>query len=202
MKNMKENNFNILFLLCILFIVSCKKELNKNEYVKWVENVDNKLHKVKKMNNIVFDLQYKPIEYIALQKQLHANDNLNKIISNTEEMYYFNLKIKYENNNSNLLKKDVQSSAEYQERVYYYAYMFEKQIFLIIDSTKIPCKLYHFERSYDLSPNTSIILGFPKSNNQKNSFQLSIEPELLNTGIINFYFDKKTLENIPTLKYN
>jgi hypothetical protein len=48
----------------------------------------------------------------------------------------------------------------YQQRVYQLSYQLQENIYLEQDGGRLPCVLYHFERSYDLRPERVVVLAF------------------------------------------
>ncbi len=193
--------FIIIFLLPGLFIGCNTKSLDKTEYVKWVQDKENGLHKIKTIEKITFDVQYKPYDFILL-KELRGNSdsiqfNLRK--RDLEGLEYFDLKLSLEN--QDLLKHGVTSPQEYQERLYYFSFDFQNDIQLFQGDTSYSCKLFHFERSYNLTTDKSFVLGFDKPvKGYQEDMVLRIDSRMLGVGTINIKFNKEDLQRIPELK--
>jgi hypothetical protein len=126
------------FILVVTFYASgCEHELSREDYIQWVTNYDNGLHVRKNVNEFVFDLQYKPVDLVNLErKETNVQDSLK----------YFTLKIG-EANQQDLLQHGASDIAAVQQNLYYYSYLFQNSIFLEYNGIKFPCVLYHFERS-------------------------------------------------------
>jgi hypothetical protein len=119
-------------------------------------------------------------------------------------MYYFNFKIALKDGNGELLKYNLSSASEYEQRVQYFAFEMQKDINLKINNRTIPCALFHFERAYDLAPYSVFLLGFPVENPSAYAEDTKIlfeyQDHVFNTGKINFIFKINDLNNIPKIK--
>jgi hypothetical protein len=103
-----------------------------------------------------------------------------------------------ESGEGDIMSYQANSLGEQQNKIYYFSYTFQEEIYLEKDGKKIPCSLYHFERSYNLSSKRSFMLGFeiPKESRDKES-TLVINSNLLNTGPVKFNY---LMNDLPKLK--
>jgi hypothetical protein len=179
-------------------------KLSMNEYVQWVQNPENGFKKQKSINDLLFTLQFKPYEYIVCleeQKEHIADSTLKKKIAELNEMQYYDLKISLKEGVGELLKYRLNTAQEYTDRVNYFAFGMQKDIKMVEGNDTIPCELYHFERSFDASPNSTILLGFPvKSNSSSTEKTLLVYDKTFNTGMVKFTFSKDELKKLPKLK--
>ncbi|MGZ3884392.1 MAG: hypothetical protein ACXVP0_11730 [Bacteroidia bacterium] len=122
------------------------------------------------VKNISYKLQYKPLE----QMLLAATDG--KPVSDTEKKElekeygryeYYTLEIGIEHFNSEIMKYNLQSAEDYEERVNYYAFQFQNDLSLVVDKDTLPCLSYHFERNYGIAPNARFLLAFNKCDESK-----------------------------------
>ena len=61
----------LLIFFSIIFInVGCNNSLNKKDYIVWIRDYENGLHKKVTHENMIFDVQYKPIDYIISLENL------------------------------------------------------------------------------------------------------------------------------------
>lgn len=207
MKNIKGyiNSFFIFFLASFLW--SChiedQKELTRDNYTKEINQKKHGYY-VKTINKIDYMLLYKPLDYIIL------NENRNREINSSEmdalrkdygKMEYYTLEINIENFNDEILKYKIQSPTEYNERVDYYAFKFQNDITMEQDNKKYPCRAYHFERNYGLSPKAKFVLAFDKMNDDKNR-TIVINEKYLGSGIIKYTITPADIEKLPILKLN
>lgn len=182
-----------------------KQELLSAEYMQWVQNKKNGLKKEKLIDDISFSIQYKPLQYIVCieekQKEIHENVLKSKI-EELNDMEYYDLKIMLKSAQGELLKHQISSATEYDQRVKHYAFEMQNEIKLVEDNDTIPCSLFHFERAYDAAPYCKFLLGFSKNKEQNsiNEKTLIFQDKIFHKGIIKFTFNRKELNNIPKLK--
>lgn len=221
----------VVGLFCLLFLTQCQDSatvsnegLNKNgdeyivvdekdvtgevfsvqEYVNWMQDLKNGFRKEKRMDDLDFVLQYKPYEYIVCmeQREEKIHDTLLKSrIDELKGVQYFDLKILLNEQEGELLKYKISSNDQYQKRVNYFAFGMQDDIQLVEGNDTLPCVLYHFERTYDVAPYCTILVGF---NLDKNNFQKQktflFHDKTFNKGLLKFTFKENRLTNLPKLE--
>lgn len=222
-------NIVLAVFFCFLFFVSCSTSDNKENlsqedkevengyapsksaelmdvrsYVQWVQNEENGFKKEKVIDDFTFAVQFKPFEYIVCleekKDELHDTAVKKKILE-LNAMQYYDLKISLTEGEGELLKHKLNSAQQYNDRVNYFAFGMQKDIQLVEGKDTISCELYHFERSFDASPASVILLGFPISDkNISDEKTLLVYDRTFNTGLVKFTFNKKDLKNLPKLK--
>lgn len=189
----------------MFFLIGCgNTKLPPAEYIRYIEDADNGLKKDKTVNDFSFRLQYKPSEYIVLRES--KADNLpdeKKFSSRKAELdsfYFFNLDIYSSDKKTSVLSYKIKNDEEYYSRMNYFISHAQADIKLVTDADTLPCALYHFERTYDLSPYNTIVLGFKKSALSTRNLYFIFDEKTLGAGQINFEIDKNKIKNIPQLK--
>jgi hypothetical protein len=221
----------IRFLLIVpLFICACNSDLSRSEqerivatgnspgksnsttsapvraaeYISWVRNPENGLLRKKTIDELSFSAQYKPCSYIACLESAKADISdtiLRRKLSELEGMEYIDLKIELEGGQGELLKHDLHSAKQYDERITYFSFGMQKDIFLVAGADTIPCGLYHFERAYDVTPYSVFLLGFAtRPGSMKTDRTLVFHDNTFHKGIIKLNFSASDLSNIPKLK--
>lgn len=142
------------FLLYFLLLSSCKEKLDRSAFINWVHDYKNGLHVKKSVSEFVFDLQYKPAEYIALMSTTPT-------VSTDPTLEYYTLNISLKDPSVDFINHNVNNSDEKQKKVYYFSYLFQDDIFLEEAGGRMPCVLFHFEQS-DLKKSQTFVLGFEK----------------------------------------
>jgi hypothetical protein len=178
-------------LVCMLS-VACTRQLDKVNYIQWVQDYDNGLHVRKTVSEFVFDLQYQPAHYATL-----VADGAPTAITN-DSMQYYVLKISLRDSSKDLLLYNVRDNTDQQRTFYYYSYLFQHDIFLEENGSRLPCVLFHFEQN-DLRIERTFILGFehlPGKQDIKES-KLVIDAGQFGSLPIKISVSK---ENIPILK--
>ena len=177
--------------------------LTPGEYVRWVKKKENGLKKEKTIDDVTFSLQYKPYPYIVCmeeKKERFPDSLLNKRISELDGMQYFDLVISLKSSQGELLKYKIGSSEDYDKRVKYFAFEMQNDIKLVEKEDTLPCSLFHFERTYDVAPYCTFLLGFSlDKNKQNNEKTIILYDRMFDKGTVKFTFNKKEITNIPKL---
>ena len=173
------------------------------DYVTYVRREENGLRKVKVIDDITFTAQYKTLPYIVCMEQQSAviKDSIfYKSIAELKGMRYFDLTIKVNNGAGEILKYDLASAKQYKDRIDYFAFKMQSDIVLVEGKDTLRCDLFHFERTYDVSPESVFVLGFSEQKPIISSdLKLIFIDNTFNKGIVNFDFRKEDLNNAPNL---
>ena len=180
---------------------ACNGPLNAKDYIAWVQDYDNGLRVIREANNFVFDLQYQPTEYVWLQRN---KGEINKggvrdDKSAIDELQYYTLTIGVKDNLADFVDYAVQSINEKQEKLYYFSYDFQQDIKLDENGKTLPCILFHFERTLDLKPTRTFVLGFKNMDKTATEARLIIDSDWLGSIPVKMKVSK---DNIPTLRYD
>jgi hypothetical protein len=100
-------------------------ELSPVDYVTWVRNPENGLLKKKTIEELTFSAQYKPIEYVACLEVGKSTIPESVLKSKKEElqgMEYVDLKIEIPEGQGELLKHELHSAKQYDERISYFSF--------------------------------------------------------------------------------
>ncbi|HXA01109.1 MAG TPA: hypothetical protein VNW99_03920 [Cytophagaceae bacterium] len=195
----------LMFILSIIFcVISCQpKELNPAEYTEWVKDYSHGLHKMKTVGDIVFDLQCKPVEFIVVNEQkgnIPDKELLDTRVNELSKNQYYTLSLKVKDKTVDFLKYKVTSEKEFYEKLYYYSFAFQNDIFLEDGGKMLPCKLFHFERSYDLKKSRTFELSFPAAENSTSDKTIVINSKDLNCGPVRIKINQDDLNSTPRIK--
>lgn len=197
-------NFFYAIFFALLFFSCGNKELSVEEYISYIDEKENGLFSIKEVENYVFELQYRPIEYIVAlkSKNLNAKEFEQKKLE-LDHLQHFNLKIIAKGKNQEMLRTGTASEQEYQYRINYFSYEAQNDIKLIDGKDTLKCVLYHFERSYNMAPYSNLVLGFAKTkaSDEINDKVVSYDDKVLGTGKINIKINSGDIKNIPSLKF-
>jgi len=180
-----------------------KAELAPVEYVNWCQDKENSLKKSKELGDITFSLQYKPAELMACIEEESTEidtDTLSKKVREFDELEYYDFKIEITSGQGELLKYDIGSAQEYNQRVNYFAFQMQHDLKLLDGSDTLDCKLFHFERAYDVAPYATFLLAFPKGKGIDGEKTFFYQDKVFNKGIIKFTYQKSDFKNLPKLK--
>lgn len=192
----------LLIFFSIIFVnVGCNNSLNKKDYIVWIRDYENGLHRKVTSHNMIFDVQYKPIDYIiSLENLSQFKDfSLNSRRKDLGGMIYFTLKIS-NNKAKDIFKDNLHSDQEYYERLYYYSFQFKNDLSLNIKGKKIPCTAFHFEKSYNMTPDKTFLLGFEKDEIiNSGDIKLIINDIVFSQKVIEISYSETELRSIPKL---
>jgi hypothetical protein len=207
-KRVRGNGLQVMGLLVIfmsLVMTSCSSSLSPSEYVKWATNQDNGLLKTKSIEEISLKVQYKPIPFI-IANEMRTNDIKNtefkQRAKELEGMQYYNLVLDI-TDARNILNYKVNDVGGQQARIQYLSFGMQQDIYLEEGGKELPCKLFHFERTYNISKERTFLLAFEQDEQTKfDDKTLVINSSMLGTGPIKVKFLGKNLNQIPTMKVN
>ena len=194
-----------LFLaILILFSASCSHTLKPVEYVHYVEDVKNGLHPIQEKQPYVFSLQYKPLDYVALEELRQAevsSEELKKEIKSFGAMQYFTFRISTTDSTKDALKVNKASDKESTERQNYFDFYIQRDLKLIEGSDTLPCRLCHCVRGNGLTPYNDFVLAFDHPKKVVNGDLTFIyEDKILKTGTVTFLIAQSSINHIPQLK--
>ena len=181
----------------LLFISACQSAaLRPAEYQAWMQDTDHGLRIVREIAPYRVEAQYLPPAYMAARQGIEQY----KQVKDSKELN-FQLRISTLDRQQTVLRKDLQSPEEYQERVQYFSFELEDRLKLIAGPDTLSPVLYHFVRSYDVSPDLDCMLTFAAPTADLQSFRLLWDDDLLGMGPVHFLFHLPAREDIPNLIY-
>jgi hypothetical protein len=204
---MRTIRFYSILAIAVIVLHGCQPaSLEPARYVKWVENEKNGLKSVKDFGDFKFSLQYKPLPYIVLKETHDPNTSAALVQKRSKElgsMQYYTLTISTRDKKE-LLKSHATSDQDYYDRLGYMVDEAQNDISLVEGNDTLPCRLYHFERDYGITPNAQILLGFdePSKGNPDKERALIFDEKILGIGRIFLAVNSKAINNIPHLQLN
>lgn len=186
-----------------LSLSNTKTELPLEQLVQWVSKEENDLSKIKEISEMSYHLSYMPKEcmaYMELKNKAYSEDELQKVLSYYNEMTYFNFRIELKKGQGELLKYELKSPQQYTERISYVSFEMQKDIYLVQGKDTLLPGLYHFERTFDVAPFTTVMLAFDnKKFNPNDEFTVVYNDRLFNKGFIKYNYKPKQLIDLPNL---
>lgn len=177
------------------FLAGCDSKLDPKEYVSWVRDYQNNLHVRSSVSGFVFDLQYKPLEYILLQRgsQNSPGQTIQEELKKLDGLQYYTLTVST-TDKIDLVNYGVSSITEKQQKEYYLSYQFQNDITLEESGKVYPCVLYHFEKPSDPNGGRTLTLGFENPNTESKEAKVVINSELFSSLPVKI---KVVKSNIP-----
>ena len=195
----------IIYLFLLLFCACSLRTVNMNvsDYAQWVRDPENGLNKTKQLGDYIFSAQYKPREMVALlefgKDADPSSSEFKTRVSNLGQMEYFTFTISTVKG-LEVLSNNIANEGEFFGRLEYFLEHGQEAFSLIAGEDTLPCRFYHFERTYGLSPNTNILLGFENIGKCTSDIVIQYEDILLGVGPVNITYDIDDLKEIPKLK--
>jgi hypothetical protein len=179
-------------------------KLTPQKFVAYVAQNEAKISKKQESNGVVYELKYVPTDLLFLNymkgnkytKKEYATFQKENLGTST---FQFRISIP-QNGSIEFLKHPIQNGKSYEERVKYYSFELQKDIFLTdSDGNKYGCTGYVFERNFGIQPYGIIHLVFP-IDILKKQVTVSINDNGIATNQVQFDFAKKDLQ-FPKMKY-
>ena len=198
-------NVSLICLVGVLYFSACQSKIEAPE--AWFSHAEQAedFNQSKTLKGLVFSAFLEPKAYTILREhhELFSGSNrelFDSLMAENTDYQYAQLSIKTQDGNTPVLRYGISDAGSYQSRVSYLAFEMQHRVFLEQGNMKIPCVLYHFERSYDLAPQVKCLLAFPSQFNSEDPITLVVEDSHFNTGPIRLQFDPKPLTETPNLK--
>jgi len=228
----------VIGILCITYVVSCKmsssdhsKSRNRSnkegytsglnsetllppdDYIKWIKTADNGLFVSKEVGDITYSIQYEPLEYVALRNLKTKSVSKEQLKNETDrlsDLQYYTLKIST-SKGTDILKYGAEGQYEFNQRIDYYSFRMQSDLKLVEESDTLPCVLFHFERTYGISPYSCFVLAFELTVGEKAGVsegkkyrhkdkQFIFYDQTLKNGIIKLKLRGNNLDQLPILK--
>lgn len=134
----------------LLFIcMACRPSLDKPAYIAWVTDYEHGLHVRRSLSGYTFDVQYQPYDMLRLQGMTEP-DSLQHIL----------LSILPPGPSGDLVQYGADNEETWQQRMYYFSYSFQQDIYLEQGTRRLPCVLYHFEETARQGKGKTFVLAF------------------------------------------
>jgi len=171
------------------FFISCgEPSFDSIEgYRDWVFSDDSGFLQISKSENMTFELVYLPAE---IQSDFY-NDS---VVSN---FLVFQFKI-YPNNSEDVLKFGLENKEEYKRRVSMLEYEMGDMFYAISQDSLKP-SFCHYENYRGIKNEILVHVHFTLNEKLKDNFQVYFKDTLFKTGVHEFQFDSKKINNPPTL---
>jgi len=176
-----------------------------SEFVSWVKDPENGLVKTRQINDIQISLTYLPPAFMIcneLKKENISKKELVELAIQYEDFEYYLLKIEALESGMELAKYQVSNRKEYEDRIKYYSFNMQNDLIVKLETgEEVPCELYHFERTYNITPYSSFLIGFSKefmANSKERT--IILEEKVFNKGTIKFKWNTAEMNNIPQIE--
>jgi len=199
----KKISWVILSVLILIgsFIYYQKSYLTPTEYFEFVNDPSHGLIQKSNDSLYMYELQYMPVEELALINARGSNDikaEYKKYLSESNNNITFKLKIFAGDKKTDPLEYKLQSKDEQFQRLSYFSSSISDDGIIITSNDTIPCKLSVLERTYKTSPYLIILFQFDSKKSLSKNFNFVLNNKV--SGMTNiFSYNKKDLDT-PKIK--
>lgn len=157
----------------------------------------------RKMGDFVFAARAVTPEEKILQEhtsKVTTQEKLDSLLRDYNGLLYVDFSIDTDNFNHELLRYDLKSQAQYQERVRYFSFDFQQNIKLQACGQDFPCKLYHFERNFGVKSGLNFSMGFEIPETcSTNQLKLVVDDFIFDHGRVKINLLR---QEFPEIKFN
>ncbi|HEU4717368.1 MAG TPA: hypothetical protein VFU15_06035 [Bacteroidia bacterium] len=207
------------YIFLLLLFASCKwngqhpgraftdvsgKTLSPADYSRWFESDESTQQHLQQAGGKSYEVTFLPADLLALHEAGPGADEnaIREAKTHYEDLVYFRLRIKDPDAGGEILKENISSPQDYQQRVTYCAFGMQRDISLLDEQNDtIPCALFNFERAYDVTPFVNFVCAFDRKEvGQCRFFTFVFNDRLFHNGFLKFSFTQEDLRNTPKLK--
>lgn len=197
---------SFVFIVCCALIGSCKKSLNRADYIAYINKPENGLKKNFIIDGFEFAIQYRPTDYVLLVESRNSTVgyDLNKRRTELDGTAWFSIGIRRLDNQTTPMRFGITSAEDYNKRLNYFLNEVQKDLWLTYDHVDIPPTSYLFENNYNLAPQETMLIGFmlPSGTSvPQKEMQLCFNDRVFRSGIIKARYSEEVLHHIPNLVY-
>ena len=179
------------------------ESITATEFVRWCSDETNQLNKSKEISEVKYHLKYLPKESMAMLDLRTQKYDYNKFQSTCEyytELTYFNFKIEIPQASGELLKYQLKSPQQYEDRIKYMSFEMQNDIYLVQGGDTLRPGLYQFERIFEVAPFATAMMAFDnKKFNKEKEFTIVFNDKLFDKGLIKFNYKNRQLVNVPNI---
>ena len=205
----------LLFISTLFIFIGCnqKASLNKDDYMAWLDDLDNDIAIEKSVNGLKVKVKYIPTEYLVYQS-LENNERINKplrdsLIKLRESNLSFLMTIgpdKETESKGDVMYRGLQKYKDYVERSMTMNFDMQEYISLVTEDGEYRSVLSNMENVYSLKESRTMIIVFsPKISkgdlSEAESYDFIYSDQLFELGILHFRFKKEDFNNIPEIKF-
>ncbi len=180
-----------------------KLSLTPIEYVNWVQKPSSKLLYSKIIDEFKYEILCKPVEYI-ISKEVRGREintvEYNRLKLELGTMDYYDFRISVSDYSDEFLRYNLEDLSQYQNRIDYCAFQMENDIKMVDGIDSVSCTLFHFERTFSLTPYGNFLIGIPKCSPETVVRTFVFHDRLFNNGTIKIIIDPSALTHLPKLK--
>ncbi len=180
------------------------QEITKAEFIE-LSSEDLFLVKTKQIENVIYSVKRIPTDLMALRVlgDNYSDQRLDSVRSKLQGIEYYELRIEIPNAGTEIAKVGVNSMAEYEDRIKFMSFGMQENFGLKIGKeSEVGCLVYHFERTYNVAPFSTFLLGFEVDEAASSGKErvLTFNDQLFGAGPVRFKWEWNELNWVPKIK--
>jgi hypothetical protein len=179
----------------LILLSSCNRPLSPEQYVAWMENEKNGLHKTRPVGELNFELQFYTPELMYLQ----SNEQNAESTKTNNGIVYCGLVIRCEKENVDPLGYNAGSTDEYYQRQSYFAFAYKNDVVLKTGANTYPCEFLVSQNIPGMQKELKFLMAFDIKTDP-GDLTVQINDRVFGGGYLQFKFKRKDIKNIPNLK--
>lgn len=199
-----RNYRTILICFVILsFLSSCssKKEMDREEYLRYMNSKDCGLLVTKSLKGICYELKCIMPEQQCLRfnrNSIQSKEQFNQLLNEYKDKLSFIMVIK-DDEGSSVVRSAVFDKETYGNILGYANTELQKDFSLEGFESQNICAMAHIESSNSVQPVLRLVLAFGSVSKMEHGFTVVYNDNIFNNGPIKFNFSESTISHLPVL---
>lgn len=187
--------------LAILMAACQPAERSPGDYTRWLAENQTQLSTQTTQSGLLFSLNYLPADWLALREAGAENtEALGKVRQEYGGLEYYRLRVALQSGQGDVLQFRAAGTDEYYQRVEYFSFGLQHDIYLLAGQDTLPCRLFHFERNYGAAPYMDFMLGFEEKEGNNFDHTLMYHERVYSNILLTLTIPKENIQRIPKLK--
>ena len=197
--------FSLKYLMCfctIIFFTGCKYQLSEEELIKYINDPENGLVQIKEVNQVKYEIIYKPASLLLHKDNSINNDSMLKRKKEEYEKYqYFVLSLSAAG--EDVLYGGSGGFQNFSENLQKFSFALNQYVQMQTSAgDALYLADYYMPNLYGMAKSTQILLAFEKPKKETEELEIIIEELGLGTGRQKFIFRRDDIEAVPELIQN
>ena len=213
--NYRKIGVGVLSITLVMLLNACGQTTisSYDDYLQWLNDVENGLVVNKEVNGITLKVKHLPAHYLAYQdlsnKPFIKKEVADSIINKYSKSLTFLVTIGVDGQikKGDVMYQGVRDYEAYKERLYAMNFDIEEDISITMDGLTYQPVLSHLENGYGLTDSRNIMVVFVPHTKEEAVFyasqdiQFTYDDEIFNTGINHFQFNRSDINRVPTFTF-
>ncbi|HBU77415.1 MAG TPA: hypothetical protein DEF18_04875 [Muricauda sp.] len=200
-------NSKIFYVVVALMVLSgCTRTMGtETAFLKWLDDPDNGCVKAISANGFTMSLKYLPPEYLAYMESIKGDEDIDALQHQFDSSMTLLFTVVHNKEEVSVSNYNVPDMVAYRERANVLNFELRNHLYIKgAGGERIPPVLATYENTYEVGGKKSFYVVFPRTQVEglgENVVDVVFDDPFMDTGISHFMFNRKALEQIPTLQF-